>query len=340
MRAAAIVGALIALGAFAGVAEASDGSPGIARTFHDWITVCDNVLDCTAIGLEPDAGGRAYVVLRRAAGPAATPRIALLVAAPEGSGTTAVSVQVAGGPGFGPRVYSSEAADPYRAVQVPEADVAALVSAIRDGSALGLTVGGDAEKVSLRGAAAALLALDDAQGRVGTVTALARPGTAPADTVPAAPSLPQVSGKPLHVLDPPPARPKGVEISGEAICTEIDDVAVDLGEGTMLRGVCDIAGAYNTSFRFWIVDDRGARLADFRSPGLATDDPAVLSNPGVSENGRTLDAFDLGRGLGDCGDSQSWAWTGSAFVLTAHARMDTCAGVLPDNWPVLYRTEP
>ncbi|WP_217591550.1 DUF1176 domain-containing protein, partial [Burkholderia sp. GbtcB21] len=45
-------------------------------------------------------------------------------------------------------------------------------------------------RTPLSGLNAALLLNDDTQGRVGTVTALLRPGNRPAPSVPAAPALP------------------------------------------------------------------------------------------------------------------------------------------------------
>jgi hypothetical protein len=53
---------------------------------------------------------------------------------------------------------------------------------------------------------------------------------------------------------------------------------------------------------------------------------------------RTLSAFAKGRGIGDCGSAQTWAWTGDRFVLTQESTMGECAGVPSDLWPVAWRT--
>ena len=59
-----------------------------------------------------------------------------------------------------------------------------------------LTLGGQTE-VSLDGFAAAVLRLDDRQGRIGGVTALARPGPLAASHIPSPPLLPPISYRPI-----------------------------------------------------------------------------------------------------------------------------------------------
>ena len=52
---------------------------------------------------------------------------------------------------------------------------------------------------------------------------------------------------------------------------------------------------------------------------------------------REMESASLGRGIGDCGTHARWRWTGEAFVLIHQATMEVCAGMSPDDWPVLYR---
>lgn len=71
-------------------------------------------------------------------------------------------------------------------------------------------------------------------------------------------------------------------------------------------------------------------------------DPAMPDNSTVNgaydPKTRTLSAFAKGRGIGDCGSAQTWAWTGDRFVLTEESTMGQCAGVRSDLWPVAWRT--
>jgi hypothetical protein len=53
----------------------------------------------------------------------------------------------------------------------------------------------------------------------------------------------------------------------------------------------------------------------------------------------TLRTFNKGRGIGDCGDEESWIWDGKTFRLAEVKTMPHCRGVPGDDWPVIYRAE-
>ena len=106
-------------------------------------------------------------------------------------------------------------------------------------------------------------------------------------------------------------------------------MAFDLGGGATLWGACDFAGAYNRTYRFWVEGPEGLAPAVFDVPGRRDADPAVLTGPALGEDGLGIEAVDLGRGVGDCGEASRWGWTG--------AGLDDCAGVAPGDWPVLWR---
>lgn len=333
------------------VAAALWGAPAFAQTlpaigeenqYGDWIAACDNLASCVAIGTQADGGAAAHLILRRAAAPDAPVEAALALAAPETTPETApeagaapAQIQAAA-PGFAPPPYPATRDGDMLTAAVPDADLAGLIGALRARDALTLSApgGSDPQQVSLRGASAALLRIDVLQGRVGTPTALVRRGDG-------APTAPQASAPPatrivaIAAVDPAPPRPAGVPAATEPNCADVPDLAFDLGAGATLRAVCDFAAAYNTAFRFWISDAAGQRPAAFALAGV--DDPAILTNPGLTPDG-ALTATNLGRGLGDCGETQVWAWTGEAFALQRLDRMDACAGVPPDDWPTLYTT--
>jgi len=320
------------------VAEAAPPGVGEVKAFHDWVVGCDNLLGCTAIGLEPDGGTGGHVVVRLEAGAAALPAVALTLLLPDEAAAGPMRVAVTGEKGFGPVDYPAQADGPWLTAVVPDADVAAVVRALRDGAHLELSTGeAEPRMVSLRGATAALLLIDDRQWRIGTVTALARPGDAPAVSVAGRPDAPAVAALPMRAIEPLPALPEGVPAAADGSCDGVAPMAVDLGGGKTLWGVCDSAAAYNTAYRFRVAGADGVEPAAFDVPGRRDADPAVLTNPGLDAGG--LVAVNLGRGLGDCGEESRWAWTGAGFVLTRLAALDACAGVSPDDWPVLWRTE-
>lgn len=320
---------------------AGDPAVGQVVTFRDWAVGCDNTDFCAAYGLRADEGTDGYLLLRRMAGPDAAATVSLFATAPDGMTAPEMRVEIPGG--FGPRSYPVEGGYPYLTAEVPPEDIDGLIRALATGARLVLTVvdgGRTSEPVSLSlsGSSAALLYLDDRQGRVGTVTALLRPGAGDALLVPPPPVAPPVARRRMTEIDPVPPPPPGLATSGDPSCAEIGPLAFDLGAGATLWGQCEIAAAYNTAFRFWLVDAAGVRPAAFIPPGRVVDDPAVLTSPALDADGLGLDALNLGRGVGDCGDQSDWGWTGERFALLRYREFEICAGVLVETWPVLWQT--
>ncbi len=319
------------------VAEETAPGVGAVKAFHDWLVGCDNLLGCTALGLPPEDGSGGYVLVRLAAGAAAEPEVALVLVDPEGSGQV-MRVAVEGKEPFEPLELPVEADGAWVRAAVPAVERAGLIGAMRDGDRLELGLG-EAEpvEVSLRGATAAMLMIDDRQWRIGTVTALARPGEEPAASVAAAPEAQAVAALPIRAIDPAAALPEGVAASEDASCAGVEAMAFDLGGGATLWGACDFAGAYNRTYRFWVEGPEGLAPAVFDVPGRRDADPAVLTGPALGEDGLGIEAVDLGRGVGDCGEASRWGWTGEGFALVWLAGLDDCAGVAPGDWPVLWR---
>ena len=314
-------------------APAGVGSP---KTFHDWVAGCDNRLGCTAIGLAPDEASNGYVVLRLEAGAAAVPSLALVLVDPAGAGPT-MRVEVKGSDGHGPLELPVEADGDWLRATVADAERDALIRAMRDGDHLELGLG-EAEPVtvSLRGARAAMLMIDDRQWRIGTVTALARPGDQPMASVPPPPDAPEAVARPMRLLDPLPSPPEGVAAADEPECDGVEPLAFDLG-GATLWGACASAGAYDRTYRFWVAGSDGLAPATFDVRGRRDEEPALLTRPALADDGLGIEALALGRGVGDCGEASRWAWTGDSFALVRLAALETCAGVAPDDWPVLWR---
>ncbi|MFN3536941.1 MAG: DUF1176 domain-containing protein [Brevundimonas sp.] len=303
-----------------------------ARAFRDWRAVCDNLGRCSAYSAEGMNGG--WVIVMRDAGADAD-----------------VEVRA----GF-PIWEEEEAAAPQialdgRSVDLGVEDGLALARALSQGQTLTLSEQDRTAALSLSGAAAALLWIDDKQGRIGTPTAFMRPGDRDAGTIPGPATASRViraaaasqAGLPDQDVRLPAALERLPEVQGCAAegvegTTPMHSVA-RLGEGTYLWGVECFRGAYNLGQRFWITGEDGAnpRPVDFPS---ATGEPArELVNAAFDPASATLDAFFRGRGLSDCGTIQNWVWSGERFVLTLEMSMDECAGMTPDLWPALYRSE-
>jgi hypothetical protein len=201
--------------------------------------------------------------------------------------------------------------------------------------------------ISIAGASAALLYMDDRQQRVGTVTALARPGPKPASAVPSPPPAPDIAVPPT-TAKPPRRMPL-------ATAAALRKKACDGGESddkqpaetyrldathsiALVPDHCD-SGAYNSGILIYVGADTGPwQPAPYDTPQDKTDEGGLNPlefNAGWDPKGGTLDMYMKGRGLGDCGNRRTYVWDGARFRLTFQAQMDECRGSI--DWIPTWR---
>ena len=330
------------------------------RTFRDWYAVCDNGGACAAYS----GGSTGWLRIGLDAGPSAQPLIQLGMW-PEGEALTGPLVLVIDGKRFA----ATPSPDDTSVASIASAQVPAVLAALNAGKTLALVAGSQTVEIPTAGSSASLLWIDERQGRLDTVTALGRRGDRPASAVPAAPALPVIAAAPAisqegfkTVVDPadPLDRPNAIAPAVlEAVpavkqCRADTDfnaylqkaVTVDrLSADTELWGVpCD-AGAYNFSYAYFITGPNGVDPRQVRFPDRDgdTDHSAegendLLVNPEYDPKTRTLSAFAKARGLGDCGVSQTWTWTGQAFVMSREQVMQDCWGMSSEFWPTTFRS--
>lgn len=332
------------------------------RTFRDWYATCDNGNDCFAY-TGTDMGG--WLLVRLGAGPEAVPTILAGVSPfADDAADKAVSLTIDGvaealvaGPGENP----SHAVSPDR--------VGATLRRLAAARSLSIGSGEAQTRLPTAGASAALLWIDERQGRLDTTTALIRRGDRPGSTVPSAPVLPRViraaaigQGRFARASDPGEqgaeanlALPAAVEALPEVRQCRTDTafsdylqkavLAARLSPETELWGVpCD-SGAYNAMYDFYLTGPNGTnpRKAEFPSwePRERTEGDIFgdgLVNPVFDAGNNTVRHFFRGRGIGDCGTIQSWGWTGEAFVLVQERFMGNCWGMPSNLWPTIWRT--
>jgi hypothetical protein len=329
----------------AALAVAGNAQAAGTKAVKDWLGVCANTLACTAFGFAPeDDENGGYLLIQRDGGPGAAPRIAVVFDPADKQPAADWTLQLDGHPiaGVGP-VHAAGGESGARAL-LRGRPASALIAALRNGKSLEVLAGGTSQvQISLAGSAAILLWLDDQQGRVDTVTALARPGAKPASAVPTPAPAPLIRAAPPVVQNGVPDHaPKGMT-KGIADCDAEaetpDEVVARLAPGVMLWGPQCTSGAYNAVNVFFIGDEHAKGLKRVRFPeppgaGQASDD--LLFNPGFDPKTQTLSIFSKARGVGDCGESADWVWDGRAFQLISDNIMPACRGVLPDDWPPLF----
>jgi hypothetical protein len=311
------------------LAAATLPQPSELKTFQDWTVGCDNGAACHAVALMPEdwPDDGLTMSVRRGPGTGDQPVLAIEL----GADSKPASLSADGRP-LPVRLVGTEGL-----TGIAAADSAAMVGVLRSAGSLEVRSadGKSLGKVSLKGASAALLYMDEKQRRTGTATALVRPGTRPPG---------KASPPPLPVVTAPPvsrARPLALSVAairalrkkhGCAIDEvggpdETESAALTAGE-TLLLLACG-SGAYNVSYVPFIVRRGGrAELAPFdHRPGWwAEEGKPMLINAGWDKERGLLGSFAKGRGLGDCGTTSEYAWDGRAFRLVEQAEMAECRG--------------
>ncbi|QFS40175.1 DUF1176 domain-containing protein [Burkholderia cepacia] len=353
-RAIAVGTALVALFATAAMPLAASAAP--ARepgapsydTYKSWLVACDNGLTCEAKGLAN--GGETGADLRfiRSAGPNGVLTVRLSVAT--NTSINLDDLRVDDAPlRLDDSAWSEKFDDGIATLSTTRpAAVAAFVSRLRNGTKL--QFGEDAGAyVPLDGMVAALLRIDDRQGRIGGTTALIRKGPAPASQVTPAPSLPVVPKRKItpqlsdqeeeHLI----ARVK--RIRDASSCEEnasryLHEAAYALDKHNALVFLPCIMGAYQGSSDVFIAPRIGGGKPEpvkLPIPEGGFSDPSLVE-PDFDPATGTLSTFGKGRGLADCGFQASWIWGGHAFRMSTVSQQKTCGGVQGGDWPTLYRS--
>lgn len=345
-------------GQTAPTAAAPAGAKPDTREFRDWRAVCDNGNRCFAYAGSDDG---AWLMIRRDAGPGAAP------------------VVTAGhGPAFGDEGPPEAAltfdgqAQPLRqardvGLSVPPADVMRALARLAGAKETRLSVMDEGPVIPAAGAAAALLWIDERQGRLGTTDALIRRGDRPASSAPVAPALPRVEAAAridqgaLGAGNSPLYGEETVELALPAAVEALPEVkscrqetrdntivqeavmAARLGPQTELWGVPCSVGAYNASYALFVTGPGGADPHPAAFPTWEPHRPSEtqqdwLTNPVYDPETRVLSHFPRARGIGDCGVIQSWTWTGRTFVLKEEKTMGECWGMGGSRWPTTWRT--
>ena len=334
-----IIAALLAATAAAAAATAP-GAPGAEKLFGNWAVACDNVKRCEATALMPESWGgdeAPGLYVTREAGPAGAVTIAISPVA-ETPGLIDILID---------RRLMGSGVMRDGSVHLTGATAEGMARAMANGRVLTLR---SHRKIiatlSLSGASAALRYFDAEQGRAGGLTALVAKGPKSAAAVPGAMAVPKV----------PAIRPgKGKAASFTA--AELDSLRTQSGcdtyfvsdwmepqfhrldgHTTLLLIPC-VAGAYQASYAAYVAT--GGKIApapfDFPPGGGLTEKAPTLTEPEWDAEKGVLDAHAKGRGLGDCGVSQSWVWDGKRFRMTDFTALNPCR--LSGSWLTRYRAE-
>lgn len=338
---------------------------GTLRTFEDWTAGCDNGRACTAISLLPEDGASLWFLrLDRAADAAAPVQLTLMPQSETYPRAGALRLRASGVDVAILKFGEGLRKEDDGLVIADNKAVAAVLAAMRSTGKLEMISDqqpGGAEvvaSISLVGAKAALLWIDERQRRIDTVTALVGRGGKPASAVPAPPALPVAVPERTTDGGPPPAalaetiREEMIRQSA-GYCDEDRGGAdpdsanmVRLGPGLLLGSVRCFSGAYNFGRAYFLFEEGAAsnvRPALFPRPveqkveeDKETTPDNVLWNADFAQNSTEISHFAKGRGMADCGETGFWRWDGQGFQAVSMTEMNSCRGIMAGYWPNTY----
>ncbi|RUM19358.1 DUF1176 domain-containing protein [Rhizobium vallis] len=319
--------------------------------YKSWLAVCDNGLKCEAKGFEDGTISSPDMRFIRAPGPDAATEVTISVPFPVGLG----DFYADGEPlHLGSSWTLSRDEDLTTISTSDPAAVREFLSDLRNDAKI--EVGDDKAVIPLDGMVAALLHMDDRQGRVGGVTALIKAGNASASKVPAAPALPVVHRRKIEislsdaegqrliarVMGAGKALFESEGCQADAANEGLNAEVFPLDADHALVLIPCIMGAYQGSSLAFIQPMKGDGVPiPFRPQlplGKGEGPTTLFVEPGFDPGTGSLQISGRGRGVGDCGLSAEWVWDDAKFKLADASFQSSCGGSQAVDWPTLFRT--
>jgi hypothetical protein len=307
--------------------------PEATTTFRDWATGCDNERNCSAIALAPVAvdidGPFDYlqIQIEQASAHHLDPVVSIkLPTAAKDIGQMMLRVD-------GSVIMLPESANGrFVFTGMTARD---LLQKMRSGHRATLRdrEGAVIAVASLMGLTAALLRIDEQQGKDGTPRALVRTGKrVPYDDLPGY----RVSLTRLARSNRPPASPDAKAIAQFSANNGCDSgrsptppriLRLDDEHTLMIAPWHCGSGAYNLYSTIMIVNDAGKirpAIFDYDN-GITGDGPSnVLVNVAWDDENRVLESFIKHRHTGNCGRVDRYIWSGEKFMLSEQWAMPEC----------------
>ena len=316
---------------------ASTSIQGIGN-YQDWDLVCDNTGTCRIAGYQDESSDPVSILFTRAAGENAAVEGKLTILP---FGETDRDVQVGqdieiwlNGKSLGKVKHISDDAPD----KLTEEQTKALLSGLKKESEIRLTYGKTTLKVSDKGAAAAMLKMDEFQQRLNTPSALIR------------------QGQEKHAVLAPQAAPKIEAVSvnnhktielkhGEkqfnhvlALLRKAHDGCVDedlesqditlypLTQNKVLAEALCARAAYQYTNYYAVLDDKLSKveqvLADQYNEAGYDEKQGYAFVRGIYK----------GRVIGDCWNSEDAVWNGKIFIRTSEWTTGSCKGLPGGTW--------
>ena len=325
-------------------AMAAPSLKGFEKTYQDWDLICDNTGTCNMAGY-PEGDGSEHpvsILFTRSAGEQA-PVSAQLALLPEDVGNKTAEI-ILNGQSLGTIQNISEEG----IAKLSEKQTTELLTALKGNADIEVAFGEFKEKVSDKGAAAAMLKMDEFQQRLNTPSALIRQGQEKhAVLAPqAAPKIETVrvnnrqttelkrGEKQFDAVLALLRKSNRTNKNSENYCYALhkDDVwneqitLYPLTKGKVLAEAICLAGAYQSTYYYAILDEKLTKIEQ------------VLANQynyaDYDKNTHVLkvEGSFKGRGIGDCWAGQEAVWNGKTFIRTEEHTSGSCKGFAGGAW--------
>lgn len=319
--------------------------PGELKSFGDWAVGCDNVRHCTAVSLmEMESGeNQLTVAITRSGGRNDVAKLS--IANIENRKPGDLSLVIDGTVTLGTAEIKGED-DPFSFDLTADG-----IAKLKAGRAVELrdTAGASLGGASLKGVVAALLFMDDRQGRAKTDTALIATGPMSGSGLSAPPPAPVVTNRLWAKGGTFALSSKDMTTLQQRTGCDAEDPQINpreayrLDSRTWLALVPCGSGAYNfTSVPVLVTRgsiSRKMKIAEFDySPGFTeAGGPPVLVNADWDAATGQLSSFAKGRGLSDCGNAETYVWDGRRFRMISKIAMEECRGVI--DWIPVWQAK-
>ena len=315
---------------------ASTSIQGIGN-YQDWDLVCDNTGTCRMAGYQEEGDDPVSILFTRAAGENAAVEGKLTIS-PFGEADRDVQVGQdieiwLNGKSLGTVKHISDDAPD----KLTEEQTKALLSGLKKESEIRLTYGKTTLKVSDKGAAAAMLKMDEFQQRLNTPSALIRKGQEKHAVLAPQPApkieVVSVNNRKTTELkrgekqyDNVLALLRKANSCDDEDITSQDITLYPLTQNKVLAEALCASGAYQSTNYYAVLDDKLSKVEQ------------VLADQynGVGGDRKQGYAFVRGaykgRGAGDCWSIQDAVWNGKIFILTSEWTTGSCKRFPDGAW--------
>lgn len=308
--------------------------------YQDWDLVCDNTGTCRMAGYQDESSDPVSILFTRAAGENAAVEGKLTIV-PFGEADRDVQVGQdieiwLNGKSLGTVKHISDDAPD----KLTEEQTKALLSGLKKESEIRLTYGKTTLKVSDKGAAAAMLKMDEFQQRLNTPSALIRQGQEKHAVL--APKVePQIDA--VSVKNRKTTELKLGEKQYDnvlALLRKAHDGCVDedlesqditiypLTHNKVLAEALCFKGAYQSTNYYAVLDDKLSKVEQVLAEQEQYNEAGYDEKQGYA----FVRGSYKGRALGDCWAGQDAVWNGKIFIRTSHWMTGACKGLPGGTW--------